>query len=386
MLSLPTTMKAQVLTAYNKPYKLVDMPVPDLTSPYDLLIKVDAASYCHTDAVCAAGGFQGHANAPTQWPHIGCHEFAGTVARVFESNSEKNPVTHDFRIADRVGVPGRAFHPCGSCHECQRQSPNHGQTSDCKGYSVYCPYAKNLGLSIHGGFAQYAVVDSRQVAPLPAGMSAREAAPLMCAGLTIYAALRKCELQSGQRVAIIGCGGGLGHLGIQFAHRMGLKVLGTDTSKGAIDLARQLVKHSTIVDATKVKAEDLVQEIGKEDAIFERGQMGCDAAIILPESQAAFDYGIRLLKNRGTCVVVSFPKNGFTFSTQDIVFRNVSIIGSLVGSNRLLREMLTFTAKHGIKTTSKSFAISQLNELVEQHHSGVCGKLIVDMSLEDLSP
>ncbi|KAJ5814461.1 alcohol dehydrogenase-like protein [Penicillium pulvis] len=383
---LPTTMKAQVLTAYNKPYALVDIPVPELTSPYDLLIKVEAASYCHTDAVCAAGGFQGHANAPTQWPHIGCHEFAGTVAQAFESNYEMDPVAHEFRIGDRVGVPGRAFHPCGSCHECERQIPNHGQASDHKGYSVYCPYAKNLGLSVPGGFAQYAVVDSRQVAPLPASMSAREAAPLMCAGLTIYAALRKCELHSGQRVAIIGCGGGLGHLGIQFAHRMGLRIGGTDTSKGALDLARQLVKQSTIVDATKVKAEDLVQDIGKEDTVLERGQMGCDAAIILPESQAAFDYGMRLLKDRGTCVVVSFPKNGFTFSTQDVVFRHVSIIGSLVGSNQLLRDMLTFTAKHGIQSTSKSFALSQLNELVEQHHSGVYGKLIVDMSLEDLSP
>ncbi|KAJ5556087.1 GroES-like protein [Penicillium frequentans] len=333
MLPLPTTMKAQVLTAYNEPYTLVDMPVPELTSPYDLLIKVEAASYCHTDAVCAAGGFQGHANAPTQWPHIGCHEFAGTVAQAFESNSEMDLVAHDFRIGDR-----------------------------------------------------YAVVDLRQVAPLPTSMSAKEAAPLMCAGLTIYAALRNCELQPGQRIAIIGCGGGLGHLGIQFAHRMGLKVVGTDTSKGALDLAQQLVKQSTIVDATKVKAEDLLQEIGKEDTVFERGQMGCDAAIILPESQAAFDYGMCLLKDRGTCVVVSFPRNGFTFSTQDVVFRHVSIIGSLVGSNRLLREMLTFTAKHGIKSTSKSFALSQLNELVEQHHSGVYGKLIVDMSLEDLSP
>jgi D-arabinose 1-dehydrogenase-like Zn-dependent alcohol dehydrogenase len=386
MTSLPSTMKAQVLTAYNKPYTLMEMPLPELTTPFDLLIKVEAASYCHTDAVCAAGGFQGHANAPTQWPHIGCHEFAGTVAQVFESNSGMNPGTHEFQIDDRVGIPGRAFHPCGSCHECERQSPNHGQPSDRKGYSVYCPYAKNLGLSFPGGFAQYAVVDSRQVAPLPASMSAREAAPLMCAGLTIYAALQNCELQPGQRVAIIGCGGGLGHLGIQFAHRMGLKVVGTDTSKGALNLARQLAKQSTIVDAHKIKAEDLVQEIGKEDDVFERGQMGCDAAIILPESQAAFDYGIRLLKDRGKCVVVSFPKNGFTFSTQDVVFRNVSIIGSLVGSNRLLREMLTFTAMHGIKSISKSFALSQLNELVEQHHSGVPGKLIVDMGLADLSP
>ncbi|KAJ5382248.1 alcohol dehydrogenase-like protein [Penicillium concentricum] len=371
-------MKAQVLNAYNEPYVLTEVPLPKLTSPFDLLIKVEAASYCHTDAVCAAGGFEGHANGPTQWPHIGCHEFAGAVAQVPQLEFKGGPSIPRFQIGDRVGVPGRAFHPCGTCFECKRETTNHGQPGDNSGYSVYCPNAKNLGLSVAGGFAQYALVDSRQIAPLPIGMSAQEAAPLMCAGLTIYSALRNCELKHGQRVAIIGCGGGLGHLGIQFAERMGLKVLGIDTSKRALDLARQVAKTSKISNAAEVNAADLVHEIGKEDRVSERGQMGVDAAIILPESQQAFDYGMGLLKNWGRCVVVSFPKKGFTFSTQDVVFRHVSIIGSLVGSNKLLCEMLGFASTHGVKSVTKSFPLHQLNELVEQQHAGAEGKLIID--------
>ncbi|KAJ5805235.1 GroES-like protein [Penicillium riverlandense] len=381
MACLPPTMKAQVLKAYNEPYVFTDVPLPKITSPYDLLIKVEAASYCHTDTVCATGGFDGHANAPTQWPHIGCHEFAGTVADIHKPLAGSDSSVATFQIGTRVGVPGRAFHPCGRCYECQRETPNHGQPSDRKGYSVYCPKARNLGLSVPGGFAQYAVVDARQVAPLPAGMSAVDAAPLMCAGLTIYAALKNCQLRQGDRVAILGCGGGLGHLGIQFAEKMGLKVVGVDTSVPAVALSQRLATDSLIVNATKTAADEVLQMIGNEDGIAEQGRLGVDATVILPESQAAFDYGIRLLKNWGTCVVVSFPTSGFTFSTQDIVFRHISIIGSLVGSNALLREMLAFANEHGVKCVSQSFALPRLNDLVARHHEGVEGKLIIDFSL-----
>ncbi|BCS27719.1 uncharacterized protein APUU_60767A [Aspergillus puulaauensis] len=217
-------MKAQVLNRYNEPYTLSELQVPVMTSPYDLLIKVEAAAYCHTDAACAAGMFEGHSNAPAEWPHVGCHEFAGTVVNISKVPSSLSALhIPSYSIGDRVGVPGRSFRPCGTCYECQLETPVHGLPRDPAGYSAYCPNAKNLGLSVRGGFAQYVVVDSRQVARLPPGMSPVEAAPLVCAGLTIYSALRSCQLNPGQRVAIIGCGGGLGHLGVQFAERMDWK-------------------------------------------------------------------------------------------------------------------------------------------------------------------
>jgi propanol-preferring alcohol dehydrogenase len=163
-------------------------------------------------------------------------------------------------------------------------------------------------LSIYGGFAEYALVGSRQTTPLPAGMSAQEAAPLMCAGLTIYAGLRNCKLQQGQQLAIVGCGGGLGHLGIQFAENMGLKIVRIDTAQRALDFATQVAKKPKTANGTEVKAADFVLELGKEDGVQEQSQMEVDAAIILPETQAAFDYGMGLLKNWGKYVVVSFPQ------------------------------------------------------------------------------
>ncbi|KAF2439595.1 alcohol dehydrogenase-like protein [Karstenula rhodostoma CBS 690.94] len=370
---LPETMRGQFLEAYKQPYQLCTVPIPEPSHPDDVLIRVDAASYCHTDYVLAEGQMPGF---PNSFPHIGCHEFAGTIV---SHSARPSPDAVRFKIGTRVGVTGRAFHACRECFECQGCKDPIAE--DEKGYSVHCTRAENNGISKDGGFAEYAVVDSRQLAPIPDKLSAAETAPLMCAGITIYAALKRCQLGSGDRVAIMGAGGGLGHLGLQYATKMGFKVLGIDAADGPLSLARSLDTGARIIDARSEKAADVVQQLGVEDGKRDLGEKGVDAVIILPESQAAFDYGMTLLKSHGKCVVVSFPEAGFHMSSRDIVFRDISIIGSLVGSNRTLREMLNFSADHGIRAVAKSFPLSGLNTLVEDYHKGGGGKLVVDMSL-----
>ncbi|KAH7350538.1 alcohol dehydrogenase-like protein [Rhexocercosporidium sp. MPI-PUGE-AT-0058] len=370
--TLPQEMRAQFLESFKTPYVLRAVPLPKPSSPHDLLVKVDAASYCHTDAVLAEGLMPPN---PPSFPHIGCHEFAGTIISVPPSD---DPVT-SFKVGDRIGVPGRAFNPCGSCFECLDES---SPDSDRAGYSVFCPNSGNNGLSRAGGFAEYAVVDARQIAPIPSSMTAVETAPLMCAGVTIYSALKRCQLQPGQRVGIVGCGGGLGHLGLQFASKMGFKVIGLDSADGALKLARELETGARIVDVRTERAEQIVREIGNEDGKIEAGNVGLDAVIILPESQKAFEYGVGLLKNHGKCVVVSFPEAGFHFSARDIVFRDISIVGSLVGSNKTLREMLEFASEHEVRAIVKTFPLSKLNDLVTEYQKGSGGKLVIDMSLE----
>ncbi|KAF2010786.1 alcohol dehydrogenase-like protein [Aaosphaeria arxii CBS 175.79] len=373
----PKTMQAQLLSSYNTPYTLLTVPIPQPSHPHDILIKVTAASYCHTDLVLASGQMPG---LPPSFPHIGCHEFAGTVVSHFSSPSAQ---ARSFAIGDRVGVPGRAFHACGSCFECQGEAGSRDPVArDDEGYSVHCVNAGNNGLSRDGGFAEYAVVDARQIAPVPEDVSAVEAAPLMCAGVTIYAALKRARLEVGERVGIMGAGGGLGHLGLQYAGKMGFRVLGVDAADAPLKLARSLETGARIVDARAEKATDVVQQIGAEDGKQDVGEMGLDAVIILPESQQAFDYGMTLLKTHGKCVVVSFPEKGFHISSRDIVFRDISIFGSLVGSNRMLREMLNFSAEHGIRALTKSFPLAKLNELVEEYHKGGGGKLVIDLALE----
>ncbi|KAF2794012.1 alcohol dehydrogenase-like protein [Melanomma pulvis-pyrius CBS 109.77] len=372
--NVPETMQGQFLEAFKKPYTLRSVPIPQPSTPHDLLIKVDAASYCHTDFVLAEGQMPGF---PHAFPHISCHEFAGTIISHFSAPSSQASA---FTVGDKVGVPGRAFHACETCFECQGSKDPVSQ--DDKGYSVYCAHAENNGISRDGGFAEYAVVDARQLAPIPSSMTAVETAPLMCAGITIYAALKRCQLHPGDRVAIMGAGGGLGHLGLQYAVKMGLRVLGVDAADEPLKLAASLNTGARIVDARSEKPTDIVQQLGAEDGKKDIGEKGVDAVIVLPESQAAFDYSMKLLKTHGRCVVVSFPEKGFHISAHDVVFRDISILGSLVGSNRMLREMLNFSAEHNVRAVSKSFPLSKLNDLVEDYHKGGGGKLVVDMSLQ----
>ncbi|EHY59929.1 hypothetical protein HRR83_006290 [Exophiala dermatitidis] len=303
-------MKAWVLTKFNTPYELQEIPVPAIQDPHDILVRVDAASYCHTDAVLAAGSMH-----PPSLPHIGCHEFTGTVVAAHSPDKES---IHNIHIGDRVAVPGRGYHVCGKCMECLNPS---GPDPDEPGFSVYCPYTGGgLGVGKPGGFQEYALVDARQVALIPDTMTAVEAAPLMCAGLTIYAALRKCKLHPGERVGIIGCGGGLGHLGLQFATKMGLKTTGVDVSPRALKLVRELNTGAAIVDASSQKAEDVRRNMGEEDGRQHIAEMGLDAVLILPESQKSFDYGMELVRNGGLVQVISFPPEGFHVSANDLVF------------------------------------------------------------------
>jgi D-arabinose 1-dehydrogenase-like Zn-dependent alcohol dehydrogenase len=376
---IPETMQAQFLEAYKTPYQLRSIPLPVASLPHDLLIRVDAASYCHTDFVLAEGQMPG---LPKSFPHIGCHEFAGTVVAHYSSPSEE---ARAFEIGTRVGVPGRAFHACGKCFECKNDTPSDPIAQDEGEYSISCIKAENNGLSRDGGFAEYAVVDARQVAPIPSNLTAIETAPLMCAGITIYAALKRCGLKPGGRVGIMGAGGGLGHLGLQYGVRMGYQVLGIEAADEPLNFAQQVASdlnpQPEIVYARKVAANDIVQSLGNQDGQDQLGAMGLDAVVILPESQKAFDYGMGLLKTHGTCVVVSFPEAGFHISARDVVFRDIKIIGSLVGSNRMLREMLKFSAEHQIRAYTKSYALGRLEDLVDEYHKGRGGKLVVDMTL-----
>jgi propanol-preferring alcohol dehydrogenase len=204
----------------------------------------------------------------------------------------------------------------------------------------------------------------------------------MCAGLTVFAALKRCGLQPGQRVGILGCGGGLGHLGLQFGVKMGYKVLGMDAADGPLALANSLNTGAKIIDVRVEKAEDVKKQIADEDDKTEPGEIGLDAVIILPESQKAFDYGMELLRNHGKCVVVSFPNAGFHINAGDLVFRDISVVGSLIGSNRVLKEMLEFSSAKGVKAITRKFPLSGLNELVNEYDKGAGGKLVIDMGME----
>lgn len=368
---LPATMKGWVIEEFNTPYQLRDLPLPVIQDPNDILIRVEACSYCHTDAVVAAGTV-----TPPKLPHIGGHEFAGTVVALPPGKGEDEDC-HGYRLGDHVAVSGRGYHTCGQCRECQNPSP---PLPDPPGYSVLCSIAgPGLGCSSDGGFREYAIVDARQIALMPDVLTPAEVAPLMCAGLTMFSAIAKCELSSGQRVGIIGCGGGLGHLGLQFATKMGLKTTGVDVAPRALHLARGLETGATIVDASKETAKDVKKRMGEEDGWQLPSEMGLDAVFILPETQNAFDYGVELTRDGGRVVVVSFPPEGFHLSSIDLVLRRIKIEGTLIGSNRAMKDMFDFCEKHHVRAIQTNYSFSKLNQLVEDYQAGKPGKLVLTM-------
>ncbi|KAK2616144.1 hypothetical protein N8I77_002851 [Diaporthe amygdali] len=370
-------MRAQVLEAFNTPYVLKDIPKPASPTGQDILVQVQAASYCHTDAVFASGAMW------QDLPRVGSHEFAGIIV------AEGPDVSKDLglKIGLAVGVPGRAFHPCGECYECRSND------GDPPKYGVYCTKAGNLGLSRDGGFQEFCIVDSRQVAPIPKGMTAVDSAPLMCAGLTIWNALEagRVELKkgggNGRTIAISGAGGGLGHLGVQFAVKLGCDVVAIDASDSALAFLKQVVdslgslsSKVTIIDARIQAAEDVrIQVCGQPENNLP-GEKGVDALLILPEAQQALTYGMKLIKDHGICVTVSFPKEGFVIQPRDLVFRHIDMRGVLVGRNRQLRAMLNFAAEANVRAVVTIYRLEDLNQLVYDTHHGATGKLVVDMS------
>jgi D-arabinose 1-dehydrogenase-like Zn-dependent alcohol dehydrogenase len=372
------TMRAQVLEKFNTPYVFKeDFPKPPEPKGKDILIKVLAASYCHTDAVFASG---------SMWqdlPRVGSHEFAGKIVAL---GPDVDP-SLGLSVGKSVGVPGRAYHPCGECYECLNND------GDPEKYGVWCKKAGNLGLSRDGGFQEYAIADSRQVAPSPEDLTAVETAPLMCAGLTVWAALEKTGVKlkegggRGMQIAISGAGGGLGHLAVQFAARLGCEVVAIETGDKLFVLLQEIIKELgedgkkvTVVDARKESVEDVrIAVSGKPEPMLE-GEKGCDGALILPESQKAFEYGMKLLKDHGVCVCVSFPIDGLHMNPRDLVFRHIKLTGVLVGRNRQLRSMLNFAASNGVRAKSTTYPLEKLNDLVEDYHKAEGGKLVIDMA------
>lgn len=177
---------------FKKPYKITEVLTPgkDLNEN-DMLVKVAVASLCHTDGM-VTDGLMG-----TKLPCIASHEGAGTVVKVGSAITE-------FEVGDRV-LCSLTYHRCGVCKDCIGPEQDRQYCANVGGY---------LGVTVNGSFAEYEVVDGRECCLLPDNLSFQSAAPLACAGITVWGGLVRAGLKFGESVAIVGAGGGLGHLGV----------------------------------------------------------------------------------------------------------------------------------------------------------------------------
>ncbi|KAL9004018.1 MAG: hypothetical protein Q9188_003159 [Gyalolechia gomerana] len=293
----------------------------------------------------------------TKLPCIASHEGCGEVVGLGSSVKE-------FKKGDRV-MAGLPMHRCGHCPDCL--GPDE--------LKRYCPNLKgHVGITIDGAFAEYMVVDARESSRIPDGVSYETAAPMACAGITVWGGLVRAGLKAGETVALVGAGGGLGHLGCQFAKVMGLQVVGIDARDEGLELAKCSGAH-VVVDA-RLGKEKVVEEVKKVT-----NGMGVHSAITISDAPDAAALGCAITKMHGTMIQIAQPPE-VSIPFAELIFRDIRVHGSLTSSRNEAQRMLEFVAEHNITVkTNPFFGLKEIPRLIELAHSGkMAGKgvIIVD--------
>jgi len=339
-------MQAAVVEQFGKPLVLkeVDIPTP---GPGQILVKTEACGVCHTDLHAADGDWP---LKPTL-PFIPGHEGIGIVTAVGVGVTE-------VKEGDRVGVPW-LYSACGHCEYCLAA------------HEPVCADAQFGGYTKNGGFAEYILADPKYVAHIPAGLSAREAAPLICAGVTSYKGIKETQARPGEWVVISGVGG-LGHLAVQYAKAMGLHVCAVDIDDGKLAHAKRLGADAVV----NVKHGDPIAAVKKITG------GGAHGVLITAPSLGAFKQGVGMTRKCGTCVLVGLPPGEFPTPLFDVVANCITIRGSFVGNRRDMAEALAFAADGKVKADIELQPLSAINQVFERLARGdVPSRVVLDFSL-----
>ncbi|WP_431218931.1 zinc-dependent alcohol dehydrogenase [Leifsonia xyli] len=322
-------MRAAVVSSYREPLTIENRPIPS-PGPGQVLVRLEACGLCHTDIHAIDGDWPVKADLP----FVPGHEGVGIVERLGDGVTAR-------RVGQRVALPWLG-HACGECRYC------------IDGRENLCERQLNTGYSIDGGYAEYAVADARFAVPVPDGVDAFDAAPLTCAGVTTYAAVKNARVVPGERVAVFGIGG-LGHLAVQYARLVGAQVIAVDITEEKLDLAVELgADHA--VNASEVDPVTAIQHLG-----------GADVAIVLAVAPAVFDQAFRSLNRGGRLVLVSLPAEGtLTVPVFDTVLKGISIIGSIVGTRQDLVEVFELHRLGRTRVIAKGRHLAEVNEAVAE--------------------
>ncbi|KAF8317071.1 putative ADH1-alcohol dehydrogenase I [Clavulina sp. PMI_390] len=329
-----------------------DGPVtqPEDLKPGEVLVKLIYSGVCHTDLHVMKGDWP----LQSKLPCIGGHEGAGYVVAI-----GKNTAT-DLTIGSRVGIKWLAY-SCGACELCR------------KGYESSCLKAECSGFSVDGTFQQYCVSFADHVTPIPDGLSLKLAAPIMCAGVTVWKAIKAAELTPGETIVISGAGGGLGHLAIQYAVSIGLRVVALDAGAEKRALCTKLGAE-TFIDFSESK--DLVGDLKKAC-----GGTGPHAAIVTASSAKAYEQALDYLRNGGVLVVVGLPADAYIrASVFFTVFRSLRIVGSYVGNRADAVQAVDFAARDKVTTTVEELPLSALPKVFDDMSAGkVAGRIVLNL-------
>lgn len=324
-------MKAAQISKPGGNWELVDRPIPE-PGPGQVRVKVEACGVCHSDMMVKEGHWPG-----LQYPRIPGHEIAGRINALGQGVS-------DWKVGQRVGVGWHGGH-CFHCEPCRQ------------GDFILCRNGKITGFSHDGGYAEYMVSPAEAVAAMPDDLTAAEAAPLMCAGITVFNSLRNAGARPGDLVAVQGVGG-LGHLGIQYANRMGFNTVALARGSDKQPLATKLgAKH--YVDSAAGSTPQALQALGGAQLILATAP---DA-----KSISALVGG---LGPGGKLLIVGAAMEPLSISALDLIGGRRTIQGWPSGTAMDSQDTLRFSALEGVRPMIEKFPLARVAEAYERMASG----------------
>lgn len=337
------TMKAAVVREFKKPLSIDEVPLPEVRQG-QILVKIKACGVCHTDLHAADGDWP----VKPKPPFIPGHEGVGTVAAVGAGVTA-------VKEGDRVGIPW-LHTACGHCRHCLA------------GWETLCDSQKNTGYSVDGGFAEYALADPNYVGHLPDGLDWEMAAPILCAGVTVYKGLKETDTKPGDTVVISGIGG-LGHVAVQYAKAMGLDVIAVDISDEKLALAREMGAKAVV----NAKTTDPVAEVNALCG-------GAQGVLVTAVSVRAFSQALGMLAKRGTMALVGVPPGSFELDIFSTVLMRKTIRGSVVGTRLDLAECLQFAGDGKVKVHYSVERLEHINTIFGRMRDGkIDGRVVMRM-------
>jgi propanol-preferring alcohol dehydrogenase len=334
-------MKAAIVREFKQPLSLEDVEKPAIASD-EVLIKVEACGVCHSDLHIAQGDWT-QLRKMIKTPVIPGHEVVGRVV-------EKGDSVEGVELGDRVGVAWLHW-SCGECELCKEGREN------------LCQRQQITGASVDGGYAEYIKAKASHATKVPAALDSYEAAPLFCAGVTVYRAIKNAGVQPGQRVAIFGIGG-LGHLAVQVAKTFGAEVIAVDIAEDKLEFARAVGADHTLNGSTV----DVVKEL--------RAMGGVHAAVVTSAAKAAYDQAFYAVRSSGTLVVVGMPADDLTFPA--IMMRELKITSSATGTREDLREVLELAAEGKVRCQIEKAPLERINEIFDQmRRAQITGRVVL---------
>ena len=320
------------------PFEMVERDIPE-PDPMQVRIKVQACGICHSDSFTKEGLFPG-----IQYPRVPGHEIAGVIDAVGKGIAAATTNTSNWKEGQRVAVGWHGGH-CGHCESCRR------------GDFVTCHYAQVPGISYDGGYSDYVIVPHETVALVPDELSATEAAPLMCAGITTYNALRNSGARPGDVVAILGVGG-LGHLGIQFASKMGFRTIAIARGKDEENLVKRLGAKQYIYN----RSQNAVEELGKLG--------GAKVILATAPSGKAMSQILGGLAVDGKIVIIGASDEPIEVPTSLFIQGRRSLIGWPSGTSIDSQDTLSFSVQSNVRPMNEDFPLERAAEAYDLMMSG----------------